>query len=41
MARKDVDMTHGSILKHYLAFAAPLAASASVSSVGVTNPSTE
>ncbi len=25
LARKDVDMTHGSILKHYLAFAAPLA----------------
>lgn len=25
MARKDVDMTQGNILKHYLAFAAPLA----------------
>ena len=25
MARKDVDMTQGSILRHYLAFAAPLA----------------
>jgi len=25
LARKDVDMTRGSILKHYLAFAAPLA----------------
>ncbi len=25
MARKDVDMTQGSILKHYLSFAAPLA----------------
>ena len=24
MARKDVDMTHGSILKHYIQFAAPL-----------------
>ena len=25
LARKDVDMTQGNILKHYLAFAAPLA----------------
>ena len=25
MARKDVDMTHGNILKHYQSFAAPLA----------------
>lgn len=25
LARKDVDMTQGNILKHYLSFAAPLA----------------
>ena len=25
LARKDVDMTHGSIIRHYLSFAAPLA----------------